>query len=73
MEIFIKGENFSAFVTGVKDDCEHDENGGWLSFDNDGNYYKESELTDEILPKISGGCVSCSKCGKPFTPDFFDF
>lgn len=40
-----------------------------------GQSHEEIEKLDEEFRKngkyISGGCVSCSKCGKPFTPPMF--
>lgn len=37
--------------------------------------YEELDAIDAELRKngkyLSGGCVSCSKCGKPFTPPMF--
>lgn len=68
-----------AYTDGVPDKCQHDDNGEWLHFNNDGVYWKESEIPTEELQryqfaienKITGGCCSCSKCGKPFTPDFW--
>lgn len=72
-----------AFIDGIPDSCEHDSNGEELFFNNEGEYFPASaspnrELNDGrdlheffIIHKINGGCSSCSKCGKPFTPDFF--
>lgn len=79
----INGEKFSAFIDGIPDKCKHDDNGEILSFNDKGEYFKESEMpnpkTDydnwllfQEKHEIRGGCVSCSKCGKPFEPDFFD-
>jgi len=79
----IGGSKFTAFVDGIPDKCEHDDNGEILSFNHLGQYFKDSEMpnpqTDydawvefQEKHKINGGCVSCSKCGKPFEPDFFN-
>ncbi|HMG16747.1 MAG TPA: hypothetical protein VK590_14925 [Saprospiraceae bacterium] len=79
----IIGDGFSAFVDGIPDKCEHDDNGPVLSFNSEGEYFKDSEMPDyktnpdgwrkfQDAHKINGGCVSCSKCGKPYTPDFFN-
>ena len=75
----IDGEKYSAFVTGVPDKCKHDDAGEIMHFNDNYEYWKESELPkdeDEKLEfmeknRINGGCVSCSKCGKPFTPDLY--
>lgn len=80
-EEFIKVGDFSAFITGVPDTCQHDDDGETLHFNDKGRYWKDSELPDDHEEKIkfmkdnriNGGCVSCSKCGKPFTPDFNAF
>lgn len=72
-----KGERISMFVSGVPDKCKHDDNGEVMYFNNEGQFWKENELPldeDERIEfmevnNINGGCVSCSKCGKPFTPD----
>lgn len=73
-----------AFIDGIPDTCEHDDNGEWLHFNSEGEYFKESELPPNelnagrnrykffVLHAINGGCCSCSKCGKPYTPDFFN-
>lgn len=67
-----------AILSGVPDECKHDDDGEGLYFNDEGKYWKESELPADQQErhkfmkenKINGGCVSCSKCGKPFTPDF---
>lgn len=75
----IIGKNFSVFIDGIPDQCDHDDNGPELLFNEEGQYFKTSEVPDfKTDPdacdrfwkenKINGGCVSCSKCGKPFTP-----
>lgn len=80
---FVKGKNFTAFIDGIPDKCEHDDNGPLLSFNDAGEYFKDSDMPDRKTNykawekfqkdhKINGGCVSCSKCGKPYTPDFFN-
>jgi len=68
-----------AFVDGIPDRCEHDDNGEWLHFNDNGEYFRDSEVPKTFYAsrkfwkknKINGGCCSCSKCGKPFRPDFF--
>lgn len=78
----INGSKFNAFIDGIPDKCDHDDNGEVLAFNDNGEYFKESEMPDyhtnynawlefQEKHKIRGGCVSCSKCGKPFEPDFF--
>lgn len=69
-------ETSTAIICCAKDNCEHDDNGPELAFDDNGNYYDvkdrptdEESYTEWMKEKeICGGCVSCSKCGKPFTP-----
>lgn len=43
---------------------------------NTGQLQEELMELDELLRKeekyLSGGCISCSKCGKPFEPSMFD-
>lgn len=79
----IDGKKFTAFIDGIPDKCEHDDNGEVLSFNDAGQYFKESEMPDHKTDydawvkfqednKINGGCVSCSKCGKPFELDLFN-
>lgn len=79
----IDGKPFTAFISGVPDKCQHDDDGEMLSFNDEGEYFKDSDMPDPKTHyddwvkfqedhKINGGCVSCSKCGKPFTPDFFN-
>lgn len=80
----IGDDKVNAFIDGVPDDCNHDWDGeGYyiVSFIGGGGdeYIKppasrdEYEKLDAEYRKagryISGGCVSCSKCGKPFSPD----
>lgn len=50
--------------------------GGFCDMIPDTGQTQEEMITmDEELRKngkyLSGGCVSCSKCGKPFTPPLF--
>jgi hypothetical protein len=78
----VDGKPFSAFIDGVPDKCQHDDKGEELSFNDAGEYFKASEIPNHEINydawikfqdehKIRGGCVSCSKCGKPFEPDMF--
>jgi hypothetical protein len=72
-----------AFIDGIPDQCDHDQDGGWTHFNNDGEYFSDLLSPDPTLNdgkdyyefmtlhQITGGCASCSKCGKPYTPDFF--
>ena len=77
-EIIGLGNGVVAILTGVTDKCQHDDEGPELLFNNDGEYFKRSDVPEGdkaanefwLINKISGGCVSCSKCGKPYTPDF---
>lgn len=74
------GKVSNAFITGVPDKCQHDDDGEEMHFNDAGQYFKESELPkdmDERIKfmdehKLNGGCVSCSKCGKPFEIDLFN-
>ena len=72
----------TAFVDGIPDTCEHDDDGPVLSFNDTGEYFKDSDMPDyKTDPEgwtkfqedhdIRGGCVSCSKCGRPFSPPMF--
>ena len=78
----IEGKKFSMFIDGVPDKCKHDDDGDVLYFNNNGEYFKESEMPNHHADyegwlkfqkehKITGGCVSCSKCGKPFSPPMY--
>jgi hypothetical protein len=71
-----------AFIDGIPDKCEHQWDGPGLSFNDAGEYFKNSDMPDyhsdpdgwykfQEDHKIRGGCVSCSKCGKPFEPPMF--
>lgn len=72
-----------AFLDGIPDKCEHEFNGETLHFNDEGEYFTESEMPEHalndgrdlheffILHGIRGATCSCSKCGKPFQPDFF--
>lgn len=72
-----------AFVDGIPDKCDHVWDGDGYVFNDDGEYFKNSEVPDiklndgkdlhefYILHSIRGGCVSCSKCGTPYEPDFW--
>lgn len=73
----------NAFIDGIPDKCEHDDSGPVLAFNEAGEYFKHSDMPDYFTDyegwlkfqkdhKINGGCVSCSKCGKPFSPPMFD-
>ncbi|MBK7362788.1 MAG: hypothetical protein IPJ01_10870 [Micavibrio sp.] len=74
------GNVSNAFITGVPDKCQHDDDGEMMHFNDAGQYFKESELPKgdkermEFMDKhdLRGGCVSCSKCGKPFEIDLFN-
>lgn len=84
---YIVGENsdgirVSAFIDGIPDKCEHNWDGETLSFNDAGEFFKDSEMPDHSSDpvgwvkfqeehKINGGCVSCSKCGKPFYPPLY--
>lgn len=62
-----KGYHFVSFIRG----------GGMDTLIPDtGQSQEEMEKLDKDLRKegkyLSGGCVSCSKCGKPFEPPMFD-
>jgi hypothetical protein len=77
----------TAFVDGLPDKCQHDDEGagyyfiGGDGFDelvpNTGQTQDELRTLDLHLRAfgkyISGGCVSCSKCGKPYELPMFDF
>jgi hypothetical protein len=78
----INGEKISMFIDGVPDKCKHDDKGEVMSFNDNYEYFKESEIPNYKTDyegwlkfqkdhKISGGCVSCSKCGKPFSPPMY--
>lgn len=78
----INGERISMFIDGVPDKCQHDSKGEELAFNNNYEYFKKSEMPDYNTDpeawekfqrdhKITGGCVSCSKCGKPFSPPMY--
>ena len=80
----IMGEGFAYFIDGVPDKCEHDDDGPTLSFNSNGEYFRDDEMPDHKTDlkgwikfqedhNIRGGCVSCSKCGKPYSPDMFIF
>lgn len=72
-----------AFIDGIPDTCEHDTKGEWLHFNSEGVYFKKSEMPSAelnegrdlyeffVLHELNGGCCSCSKCGKPYSPDLF--
>lgn len=77
------GNVSNAFITGVPDKCDHDDNGEELSFNAIGQYFKASDMPNPKTNydawvkfqednKINGGCTSCSKCGKPFEIDLFN-
>ena len=40
----INGSKFTAFVDGIPDKCEHDDNGEILSFNDLGQYFKVATL-----------------------------
>jgi hypothetical protein len=81
------GDGMHAFVDGIPDKCEHDSNGHGYHFvsflgggtdeliPDTGQTQEELMKLDEELRKngryLSGGCVSCSKCGNPFSPPMF--
>lgn len=73
------GSVTNAFMSGVPDKCQHDDDGEEMWFNDAGQYFKKSEMpTDEkefieFMDKHSlrGSCVSCSKCGKPYEIDLF--
>ena len=72
-----------AFVDGIPDKCQHVWDGETLHFNDEGEYFTDSEVPDNklnegrdayefyTLHQISGACASCSKCGKPFEPDIW--
>ena len=79
----LDGKPFQAILTGVPDDCQHDDDGPALVFNDQGEHWPESDLPDPNTEyaeyekfytdhKINGGCVSCSKCGKPFELDLLN-
>ena len=74
--------NTTGFICGAKPDHECNSDGPVLVFNNRFEYFDISERPDwECDPDgyikwmeerdITGGCVSCSICGKPFTPPMF--
>lgn len=74
------GKIITGFMSGVPDKCQHDDDGPMLHFNDDGEYFKESDMPDyktdpegwEAFNKehrLTGGCCSCSKCGKPYELD----
>lgn len=73
------GKKSTAILSGVPDKCEHDSDGEEMFFNDAGRYWKRSQLPKgkanaiKFMDKhrINGSCVSCSKCGKPFEPDFY--
>ena len=78
----IAGDRFVAFIDGIPDKCKHDNYGPELWFNNAGEYFRVLSIVPyECDPygyrqfheehSICGGCTSCSKCGKPYTPDLF--
>lgn len=75
----IVAKDFVAFADGVPDKCQHDDAGPWLCFNDDGQYWTVAEMPMDakgrydfvVENRIIGGCCSCSKCGKPYTPDFW--
>lgn len=86
---FIQFPDFSnAFVDGIPDKCDHDDNGpgyhfisymGVGGFDelllDTGQSQEDLWMLDLHLRAfgkyLSGGCISCSKCGKPCGPPMF--
>ena len=78
----------NAFVDGIPDKCEHQWDGPGYHFvtyiggceadliPDTGQSQEEMIALDEQLRKegkyLSGGCVSCSKCGKPYEPSMFE-
>ena len=72
-----------AFIDGIPDKCSHVWDGEGLHFNNDGEYFRDSEMPDKtlnngrdlhefhILHQITGGTCTCSKCGNPYEPDIF--
>ena len=78
---FIKIGNGHAFITGVKDRCNHDMSGTCYQLGNGDVLYEKdyrcptNEATFEYIQKIandrntyiSGGSVCCSKCGRYIT------
>lgn len=78
----IGGKKVSMFIDGVPDKCKHDDKGETMGFNNNYEYFKESEMPNRDTDpqgwikfqrdhNITGGCVSCSKCGKPFMPPMY--
>ena len=74
------GNGVTSIACGVLDDCDHDSDGEWLLFNDNGEYFKSSDIpgyekqSAEALDfmnnhHLNGGCSSCSKCGKPFEFD----
>lgn len=71
------GQKIHVILTGVPDECKHDDDGESVYFNDEAKYWEDSELPSDTEKRcefmkennINGGCVSCSKCGKPFTPD----
>ncbi len=74
------GKTSNAFISGVPDKCQHDDDGEAMWFNDEGKYFKESEMPKDkeefvkFMDKhdLRGSCVSCSKCGKPFEIDLFN-
>ena len=57
--------------------CQHDDEGPVLLFNNEGQYFKRDDVpvcevqADDFLKfnRITGSCVSCSKCGQLYNID----
>lgn len=74
--------NVTGIICGAKKNHECDDNGPvWLS-NNNGEYFNEANRPDWNLDQegyvkwmedrnITGGGVSCSICGEPFSPPMF--
>lgn len=66
---FFKLGNTTGFICGTKSDHKCNSYGPGIAILCSGEYIYEYEVTDEH--EVCGGCVSCSICGKPFTPPMF--
>ena len=78
----IKLGDATAIICGTKPDHECDDKGDTLAFNNSGEYFKMSECPDYYEDSegfikwhedkdICGSTVSCSICGKPFSPKMY--
>ena len=78
----IKIGEATAFICGSKPDHECNDSGPELVFNNAFEYFNVSERPDWNSDQegyikwmedraVTGGCVSCSICNKPFSPPMF--